>query len=69
MAVLVAWILGLATHSTYLHAKARYGWAFPWDHGCKYVRVCGLYDAASVTCNRDTGGPYCGRWRTLEAAA
>jgi len=30
--VVCAFILGLATHSTYLHAKRRYGWRLPWDH-------------------------------------
>lgn len=30
--VLCAFILGLATHSIYLHEKHRRGWRFPWDH-------------------------------------
>ena len=25
-------IVGLAAHSSYLHAKEKYGWKFPWDH-------------------------------------
>ena len=32
VAVIAAFILGLATHSTYLHEKERRGWRFPWDH-------------------------------------
>jgi len=30
--VVCAFILGMATHSTYLHEKARRGWKFPWNH-------------------------------------
>jgi len=29
---IAAFILGLAGHSTYLHAKRKYKWKFPWDH-------------------------------------
>ena len=32
ISVIVAFILGLATHSIFLHEKARQGWKFPWDH-------------------------------------
>ena len=31
-AVVCAFIIGLATHSVYLHEKKRHGWHFPWDH-------------------------------------
>ena len=30
--VVCAFILGLVTHSIYLHEKRRHGWRFPWDH-------------------------------------
>jgi len=29
---LAAFILGLAAHSTLLHAAKRMGWKLPWDH-------------------------------------
>ena len=36
-------ILGLVFHSSYLHAKEKYGWKFPWDHD-EFIyncRTCG----------------------------
>lgn len=32
VAFVCAFILGVATHSIYLHEKERHGWRFPWDH-------------------------------------
>ena len=29
---ILTFILGLVFHSSYLHAKEKYGWKFPWDH-------------------------------------
>jgi len=31
---------------------------------CEYIPKCELYATDSVTCNKDGGGPYCGRWRS-----
>ena len=30
--IICAFILGLTTHSIYLHEKKRRGWRLPWDH-------------------------------------
>lgn len=30
--VICAFVLGLASHSVYLHQKEKYDWHFPWDH-------------------------------------
>ena len=32
VAVICAFILGIATHSILLHEKERHGWRFPWNH-------------------------------------
>jgi len=32
VAVLCSFILGVASHSVFLHEKERHGWSFPWDH-------------------------------------
>lgn len=65
--VTCAFVLGLASHSVYLHEKARRGWVFPWDHGCRYAGTCSLYQPGGATCSRDGGGAYCGEWRRREA--
>ena len=62
VAVVCAFVLGLSTHSVYLHEKKRHGWKFPWDHdewayrcvNCDYVTDSHAEFAYHV-CHLDAG--------------